>query len=83
VTNVGRRPTFKPSDPVLAEAHLIGFEGDLYGRRIELTFEHHLRSERRFEDVAALKRQIEADRNEAEKRLAGLAGATPTGQTLR
>ncbi|MGI9432068.1 MAG: bifunctional riboflavin kinase/FAD synthetase, partial [Myxococcota bacterium] len=33
VTNVGRRPTFKPFDPVLAEAHLIGFEGDLYGCR--------------------------------------------------
>ena len=69
VTNVGRRPTFKPSDPVLAETHLIGFEGDLYGRRLELTFEHHLRAERKFADVEALKRQIEADRDEARARL--------------
>ena len=69
VTNVGRRPTFKPSDPVLAEAHLLDFDGELYGRRIELTFEHHLRAERRFDDVAALRRQIEADRDEARERL--------------
>ena len=69
VTNVGRRPTFKPSDPVLAETHLIGFEGDLYGCRVELTFEHHLRAERKFADVEALKRQIEADRDEARTRL--------------
>ena len=38
VTNVGRRPTFKDSDPVLAEAHLLDFDGDLYGRRVELRF---------------------------------------------
>ena len=69
VTNVGRRPTFKPSDPVLAETHLMEFDGDLYGRRIELTFEHRLRDERRFDDAAELKRQIAADRDEAKRRL--------------
>jgi riboflavin kinase/FMN adenylyltransferase len=69
VTNVGRRPTFKPSDPLLAEAHLIDFDGDLYGRRLELTFLHHLREERRFDDVASLKRQIQADRDAARVRL--------------
>lgn len=69
VTNVGRRPTFEPSDTVLAETHLIGFDGDLYGLRVELTFEHHLRAERRFDEVSELKRQIEADRDEAKRRL--------------
>ncbi len=69
VTNVGRRPTFKESDPVLAEAHLFEFEGELYGRRVELHFLHHLREERRFGSVEALKRQIEADAAEARARL--------------
>jgi riboflavin kinase/FMN adenylyltransferase len=72
VVNVGRRPTFKDAAaPVLAEAHVIDWSGDLYGRRVELGFLHHLREERRFPDVAALRSQIEADRDEARRRLAG------------
>ncbi len=68
VTNVGRRPTFHADDPVLAEAHLIDFEGDLYGRRVEVSFAHHLRDERRFPGVDALRGQIGAD-VEAARRL--------------
>jgi riboflavin kinase / FMN adenylyltransferase len=72
VVNVGRRPTFKDAAaPVLAEAHVIDWSGDLYGRRVELSFLHHLREERRFPDVAALRSQIEADRDEARRLLAG------------
>jgi riboflavin kinase/FMN adenylyltransferase len=72
VLNVGRRPTFKDeAAPVLAEAHVIDWSGDLYGERVELSFLHHLREERRFPDVAALRRQIEADRDEARQRLLG------------
>ena len=69
VVNVGRRPTFKDDDPVLTEAHLLDFDADAYGRRIELTFEHHLREERRFPDVDALSAQIAADAIEARERL--------------
>ena len=61
VTNVGKRPTFKADDPVLAEAHVLDFSADVYGRRIELTFEHHLRDEQRFESVEALREQIAKD----------------------
>jgi riboflavin kinase / FMN adenylyltransferase len=69
VSNVGRRPTFEPSAPVVAEAHLLDFEGDVYGRRVELSFEHRLREERRFPDVDALRAQIAADLVEARRRL--------------
>jgi riboflavin kinase/FMN adenylyltransferase len=69
VTNVGTRPTFVDDGRVLAEAHLIDFEGDLYGRSVELAFEHHLRPERRFDGVDALRTQIQADVVEARKRL--------------
>jgi riboflavin kinase/FMN adenylyltransferase len=61
VINVGRRPTFKADDPPLAEAHLIDFEGDLYGRRVEIAFEARLREERRFPSVEALREQIARD----------------------
>jgi riboflavin kinase/FMN adenylyltransferase len=61
VTNVGRRPTFKADDPPLAEAHLLDFDGDLYGRRIEVSFEARLRDERRFPSVDALREQIARD----------------------
>jgi len=69
VTNVGRRPTFKADDPPLAEAHLLDFEGDLYGRRIELTFEARLREERRFPGPDALREQIARDVAEGRRRL--------------
>lgn len=69
VTNVGTRPTFEASGRMLAEAHLIDFEGDVYGRRIEVAFEHHLRAERRFDGVDALREQIRADVAEARRRV--------------
>jgi riboflavin kinase/FMN adenylyltransferase len=69
VTNVGTRPTFRDGGEVLAEAHLLDFAGDLYGRRVELAFVACLRPERRFASVEALKSQIRADVEEARKRL--------------
>ena len=69
VANVGTRPTFHDGGRVLAEAHLIDFDGDLYGRRIELAFVHRLRPERRFDGVDALREQIRADVLEARRRL--------------
>lgn len=68
VTNVGTRPTFENAGRVLAEAHLVDFEGDLYGERIEVSFEHHLRAEQRFDGVEALRVQIAADVAEARRR---------------
>jgi len=72
VTNVGRRPTFKAEQPPLAEAHLLDFEGDLYGRRIELSFEVRLREERRFAGPDALREQIARDVAEGRRRLEGV-----------
>lgn len=70
VTNVGTRPTFGASDRVVVETHLIDFSGDLYGRRVELSFRFHLRPERRFAGAEALRAQVDADREEARQRLA-------------
>jgi riboflavin kinase/FMN adenylyltransferase len=69
VTNVGRRPTFKQGDAIVAEAHLLDFDAQVYGRRVELSFEHHLRAEQRFPGLDALKIQIGADVESARKLL--------------
>jgi riboflavin kinase/FMN adenylyltransferase len=69
VVNVGTRPTFHDSSRVVAEAHLIDFDGDLYGRRVDISFRYHLRPERRFADVGALREQIGADVAEGRRRL--------------
>ncbi len=66
LTNIGVRPTFGEGD-LAVETHLLEYSGDLYGRRVRLAFVQRLRDERRFEDVDALRAQIEADRRRAER----------------
>jgi riboflavin kinase/FMN adenylyltransferase len=74
VINVGRRPTFGDDDPALAEAHLLDFEGEVYGRAVELSFEHRLREERRFPGPDALREQIARDVEAGRAWLAGAEG---------
>jgi len=66
VTNIGTRPTFGET-AVTVETHLLRFQGDLYGKRVRLGFVQRLRDERRFEDVDALRAQIDADRARADR----------------
>ena len=56
----GTRPAVKGRD-VRLEAHLLGFEGDLYGAELEVRFDRFLRGEENFPSLEALKRQIAAD----------------------
>jgi riboflavin kinase/FMN adenylyltransferase len=72
VANVGTRPTFGASERVLVEAHLLDFRGELYGRRVEFAFQHHLRPERRFPSVELLREQIGLDLAEGRRRLEGV-----------
>jgi len=58
VINVGCRPTFHTKSEVSIEAHLLDFQGDLYGVRGELSFEKRIRAEQRFPNEEALKAQI-------------------------
>jgi riboflavin kinase / FMN adenylyltransferase len=59
--NVGVRPTFDTGRGLLVEAHLIGFEGDLYGQALRIAFLERLHGERRFETVDALVEQMRSD----------------------
>ena len=64
VANFGRRPTVGADAPLL-EAHLFNFEGDLYGKTLDVAFIDFLREERKFDGLDALKAQIEKDCEEA------------------
>jgi riboflavin kinase/FMN adenylyltransferase len=67
--NVGRRPTFETDGRLTVEVHLLGFDGDLYGRTLDVEVLARLRDERRFDGPEALVAQIREDRAEAERAL--------------
>ncbi len=71
VVNIGVRPTFD-GDRRVVEAHLIGFDGDLYGQEMRLRFVSRLRGERRFRSVDDLVDQIRADAETAREVLSGV-----------
>ena len=52
VASLGVRPTFDPPQELL-EAHLFDFDGDLYGRKIEVALHAYIREEKKFDDVDA------------------------------
>ena len=60
VANLGTRPTVDGTHLVL-EVHLFDFDGDLYGRHVDVEFVRRLRDERKFESFDALKEQIQLD----------------------
>lgn len=68
-TNIGKRPTFDAGH-VSIETHLIDFEGDIYGERLELEFINRLRGEMKFESVDELVAQIGRDVETARAALA-------------
>ena len=66
VASFGVRPTFEPPEELL-EANLFGFDGDLYGRTIEISLHAYIRPERKFDDLSALSAQMQKDAAEARK----------------
>ncbi|MEZ5758123.1 MAG: bifunctional riboflavin kinase/FAD synthetase [Emcibacteraceae bacterium] len=60
IANVGRRPTFDKKD-VLLETHIFDFDHDIYGLPVRVEFVDFIREERKFENLMALKEQIEKD----------------------
>lgn len=73
---LGTRPTFGGGPPVI-EVFLFDFDGDLYGREIEVEIISHLRDDRRFDSADALKAQMEIDCAEAREVLARIAAEDP------
>jgi riboflavin kinase / FMN adenylyltransferase len=66
VMNLGRRPTFyEHADHSLLEAHLLDFDGDLYGESVRVRFHERIRGERKFDGLDQLVAQIANDRDAA------------------
>lgn len=70
MANVGRRkipsgvpqnPNVKPGTPLL-EINIFGFDGDIYGERIDVELLEYIRGERSFASVEELKQTVETDR---------------------
>ncbi|GAA5046404.1 bifunctional riboflavin kinase/FAD synthetase [Erythrobacter westpacificensis] len=68
--NLGVRPSFNPPKELL-EPYFFDFSGDLYDQEIDVAFHHFLRPEAKFDDLDALKRQMEEDCARARDLLGG------------
>jgi len=67
--NIGTRPTVDPErvEPLL-EVHVLDFDGDLYGKEIEVEFLFHVRGEKKFHSLDELKQQLQKDVGEIHRR---------------
>jgi riboflavin kinase/FMN adenylyltransferase len=75
--SVGKRPTFYADGDPLVEAHLLDFEGDLYGADAGISFLERLRNEERFESVESLVAQMGRDVQAAGRLCAAHADEAP------
>lgn len=73
VMNLGNRPTVR-GVALTAEVHLLNWEGDLYGKTLEVHLHSFLRPEQKFDGLDALKAQIQRDCGRAWGELARGAG---------
>jgi riboflavin kinase/FMN adenylyltransferase len=65
VANIGIRPTVSGEGSRILEVHLFDFTGDLYGKTMDVAFLQFLRPEQKFENLDALRAQIQHDAAEA------------------
>ena len=64
MVNIGVRPTLIKDGDITVEAHLIGWEGDLYDKRLMLRFIKHMRGEEEFSTIDHLRLRLDKDREE-------------------
>ena len=61
VTNLGTKPTVSDGYEISVETNVFYFDKDVYGNRVEVKLLHFLRQEMKFENIEALKKQMESD----------------------
>jgi len=76
VASFGRRPMFDDGAPLL-EVFLFDFDGDLYGRTIDVAFIGWIRHEQKFESIEALKQHMSSDAAQARDALKRAGKAFP------
>jgi riboflavin kinase/FMN adenylyltransferase len=62
LSNIGMKPTVAYDGKPLNETYIEGFDGDLYGRKIKVSLQGFIRSERQFAGLPELKSQLENDK---------------------
>lgn len=67
ITNVGYRPTFEEQALLNIETHILGFDGNIYGEKLQLKFIQKIRNEQKFSGVEAFLAQIEHDKTTARR----------------
>ena len=67
VTNFGRKPTINGDNPVGVETFIFDFDGDIYGKMIEVQLLEFDRGEQKFASLEELKERIEKDKEFALK----------------
>ena len=65
--NIGKRPTLNNGNDCTIESHLFGLSKNIYGKTLTLTFEHHLREEKKFNSLDELKSQLKEDADQTLK----------------
>ncbi len=60
VVNIGRNPTLKPGE-LSVEVHILDFNRDIYGKKINVSIERHLRDEKKFNSMEELRQGIKND----------------------
>ena len=81
--NQGVHPTVPEGKPTI-EAHLLNFDGDLYGQRLRVIYLHFLRKECRFDHLEALCAQLQRDRESTRQWiLSNIEGKSTDGITVQ
>jgi riboflavin kinase/FMN adenylyltransferase len=62
MVNIGNRPTVQGNEKTI-EAYLLGFEGDLYGKQLQVLFIDFIREQQDFGSLEALRQQLILDKN--------------------
>ncbi len=69
VTNIGTRPTVDDSEEVTIESYILDFDQDIYGEGLIVEVYEYVRGIRKFDDLYAVKAQIDKDVEKVKKDL--------------
>ena len=82
VANIGRRPTFD-GEKVIVEVYIFDFSGDIYSHMLRVALVQHLRPERKFDGLPAIRAQIAKDCQTARDILDAIADGDVRGRPGR
>ena len=75
ITDIGIKPTVDSDGSEIMETHLIGYEGDLYGKPVTVKLHRFIRPEKKFSGLDELRDQLISDKRYAEELFSGRIGS--------